>query len=241
MCALLSAVQQLFSTEGLRRSEIRSAGTRLFRPPFFFCHAALKPRHRLKIIVTQLLLDFGFEGHFKMSQFQLTLATKANQAALLPVLLVATSVNEARPSPIVAINYEDVAVLPRGDKAVVEFVGASGTPAYGSSALEELRATFPYLNSKEEKLVSRPPPHALYEIYEILTALRKMTGSPSSMLLPRSTSKLSTRNSRSSTIISSCGPLSLDTLSPPRTLPSGVPSAETVFQLAPLERGHWST
>ncbi|BCS27585.1 glutamate--tRNA ligase GUS1 [Aspergillus puulaauensis] len=87
-----------------------------------------------------------------MSQFQLTLATKANQAALLPVLLVATSVNEARPSPIIAINYEDVAVLPRGDKAVVEFVGASGTPAYGSSALEELRATFPYLNSKEEKL-----------------------------------------------------------------------------------------
>ncbi|OJJ08019.1 hypothetical protein ASPVEDRAFT_203236 [Aspergillus versicolor CBS 583.65] len=87
-----------------------------------------------------------------MSQFQLTLATKANQAALLPILLVASSVNEARPSPIIAINYEDVAVLPRGDKAVVEFVGASGTPAYGSSALEELRATFPYLNSKEEKL-----------------------------------------------------------------------------------------
>ncbi|KAL4927772.1 glutamate--tRNA ligase GUS1 [Aspergillus undulatus] len=86
-----------------------------------------------------------------MSQFQLTLATKANQAALLPILLVATSVNEARPTPIIAVNYEDAASLERGDKAIVEFVGANG-PVYGAKALEELRATFPFLNSKEEKL-----------------------------------------------------------------------------------------
>ncbi|KAL4788488.1 tRNA synthetases class I, catalytic domain-containing protein [Aspergillus varians] len=87
-----------------------------------------------------------------MSQFQLTLATKANQAALLPVLLVATSVNEARPTPIIDVNFEDAAFLPRGDKATVELVGASGTPAYGPNALQELRTTFPFLNSKEEKL-----------------------------------------------------------------------------------------
>ncbi|KAL4964440.1 glutamate--tRNA ligase GUS1 [Aspergillus stella-maris] len=86
-----------------------------------------------------------------MSQFQLTLATKANQAALLPILLIATSVNEARPTPIIAVNYEDVATLERGDKAIVEFVGASG-PVYGAKALDELRSTFPFLNSKEEKL-----------------------------------------------------------------------------------------
>ncbi|KAL2787138.1 tRNA synthetases class I, catalytic domain-containing protein [Aspergillus keveii] len=88
-----------------------------------------------------------------MSQFSLTLATKANQAALLPVLLVATSVNEARPSPIIAIKYEDAATLQQGDKAIVEFIGASGSPVYGAqNALQELRTTFPFLNSKEEKL-----------------------------------------------------------------------------------------
>ncbi|KAL3462538.1 tRNA synthetases class I, catalytic domain-containing protein [Aspergillus heterothallicus] len=88
-----------------------------------------------------------------MSQFQLTLATKANQATLLPVLLVATSVNEARPTPIIAIKYEDAATLPQGDKATVEFIGASGSPVYGAqNSLQELRATFPFLNSKEEKL-----------------------------------------------------------------------------------------
>jgi glutamyl-tRNA synthetase len=93
-----------------------------------------------------------------MSQFSLTLATKANQAALLPVLLVATSVNEARPSPIIAIKYEDAATLQQGDKAIVEFIGASGSPAYGAqNALQELRTTFPFLNSKEEKLVSTSP------------------------------------------------------------------------------------
>ncbi|KAL3478424.1 tRNA synthetases class I, catalytic domain-containing protein [Aspergillus californicus] len=87
-----------------------------------------------------------------MSQFQLTLATKANQAALLPILLVATSVNEARPTPIIAINYEDAAVLQQGDKAIVEFIAPSG-PVYGAqNALQELRAVFPFLNSKEEKL-----------------------------------------------------------------------------------------
>ncbi|RDW93126.1 glutamate--tRNA ligase GUS1 [Aspergillus mulundensis] len=89
-----------------------------------------------------------------MSQFQLTLATKANQATLLPILLVATSVNEARPTPVITINYEDVAVLPRGDKAVVEFIAANGTPVYGATALKELLLSFPYLNSKEEKLES---------------------------------------------------------------------------------------
>ncbi|KAL2863517.1 glutamate--tRNA ligase GUS1 [Aspergillus lucknowensis] len=88
-----------------------------------------------------------------MSQFQLTLATKANQAALLPILLVATSVNEARPSPIIAINFEDAAALPQGDKAIVEFIGASGVPVYGvQDAFQEIRTTFPFLNSKEEKL-----------------------------------------------------------------------------------------
>ncbi|GKZ80662.1 hypothetical protein AnigIFM56816_004888 [Aspergillus niger] len=87
-----------------------------------------------------------------MSQFKLNLATKANQASLLPVLLVATSINEARPTPVIAINFEDAAVLSEGEKAIVQFTGASGAPAYGTdNAIKELRASFPFLNGKDEK------------------------------------------------------------------------------------------
>ncbi|PWY74715.1 glutamyl-tRNA synthetase [Aspergillus eucalypticola CBS 122712] len=87
-----------------------------------------------------------------MSQFKLSLATKANQASLLPVLLVATSINEARPTPVIAINFEDAAVLPEGEKAIVQFTGASGAPVYGTDyAIKELRASFPFLNGKDEK------------------------------------------------------------------------------------------
>ncbi|GAQ43850.1 hypothetical protein AtubIFM55763_003809 [Aspergillus tubingensis] len=87
-----------------------------------------------------------------MSQFKLSLATKANQASLLPVLLVATSINEARPTPVIAINFEDAAVLPEGEKAIVQFTGASGAPVYGTdNAIKELRASFPFLNGKDEK------------------------------------------------------------------------------------------
>ncbi|KAI9933287.1 hypothetical protein ASPWEDRAFT_53076 [Aspergillus wentii DTO 134E9] len=88
-----------------------------------------------------------------MSQFQLSLATRANQALLLPVLFVATSINEARPSPVITITYEDTAVLNEGENAVVQFTGASGTPVFGTQkVIEELRNSFPYLTSKDDKL-----------------------------------------------------------------------------------------
>ena len=90
---------------------------------------------------------------------QLTLASQANQAELLPVLLVATSVNAARPSPVIVINYENTALLHEGEKAVVQFTGASGTPVYGTEkAIQDLRANFPFLNSKDEKTVSHASP-----------------------------------------------------------------------------------
>lgn len=92
-----------------------------------------------------------------MSQFKLTVATRANQALVLPVLLVATSINEARPSPVINITYEDTALLHEGDKAIVQFTGVSGTPVYGTEkAIQELRVSFPFLTSKDGKLVSHP-------------------------------------------------------------------------------------
>ncbi|PKY03905.1 glutamyl-tRNA synthetase [Aspergillus campestris IBT 28561] len=88
-----------------------------------------------------------------MSNVNLTLATRANQALLLPVLLVATSINESRPEPVIQITYEDAAELQQGDKAVVQFTGTSGTPVYGTvNALRELQSSFPYLESKDEQL-----------------------------------------------------------------------------------------
>ncbi|KAA8643066.1 hypothetical protein EYZ11_008894 [Aspergillus tanneri] len=88
-----------------------------------------------------------------MSDMKLTLAARANQASLLPVLLVATSVNEARPNPVISITYEETAILEQGDKAVVQFTGVSGKPAYGTeNAIQELRANLPFLNAKDEKL-----------------------------------------------------------------------------------------
>ncbi|GMG15026.1 unnamed protein product [Aspergillus oryzae var. brunneus] len=97
----------------------------------------------------------GFGGI--MSNMQLTLATKASQASLLPVLLVATSINEARPSPVINITYEDKAVLEQGDKAVVQFTGVSGTPVFGTvNAIQELLKDFPFLNSKDQKLALDP-------------------------------------------------------------------------------------
>lgn len=89
-----------------------------------------------------------------MSDMQLVLAAKANQAPLLPVLLVATSINEARPSPVISITYEDAAVLSQGDKATVQFTGVSGKPVYGTAdAIQELQANFPFLKAKDSQLV----------------------------------------------------------------------------------------
>ncbi|OQE39245.1 hypothetical protein PENCOP_c007G05398 [Penicillium coprophilum] len=44
-----------------------------------------------------------------MTQFNLFVATRASEAALLPVVLIVFSINEARPSPIINISLEDTA------------------------------------------------------------------------------------------------------------------------------------
>ncbi|KAL1989266.1 hypothetical protein VTN96DRAFT_28 [Rasamsonia emersonii] len=88
-----------------------------------------------------------------MSEFQLVLASGANPATLLPVSLLATSINEARPSPVIAIRYENAPALPDGDNATVQFTGASGTPVYGTeNAIKEIRETFPFLKGQNESL-----------------------------------------------------------------------------------------
>lgn len=154
-----------------------------------------------------------------MSQFQLTVATRANQALLLPVLLVATSINEARPSPAIAITYEDTALLHGDEKAIVQFTGASGFPVSGTeNALQELRKTFPFLTGKDEKLVG-----CSWTMYVWSNIPRSTSGFPSSSLSAFSTSRLLIRSFNASTPTSFYDRLSLGTRSLRLTLPSGVP------------------
>ncbi|KAJ6107580.1 Glutamyl/glutaminyl-tRNA synthetase class Ib [Penicillium sp. IBT 18751x] len=87
-----------------------------------------------------------------MSQSTLTVATRANHAALLPVVLIATSINEARPTPVITINYEDSAVLEEGEKAIVQLTTGSKSVFGTIQAVEELRTQFPYLAGKDLSL-----------------------------------------------------------------------------------------
>ena len=89
-----------------------------------------------------------------MSAFELTVATHANQAAVLPVVLIATSINEARPIPVIKIKYEDTAVLNEGDNAIVQLTGGSNSVFGTGNAIQELFTHFPFLRSKDAKLVS---------------------------------------------------------------------------------------
>ncbi|KAJ5672749.1 Glutamyl-tRNA synthetase class Ib archaeal/eukaryotic cytosolic [Penicillium longicatenatum] len=89
-----------------------------------------------------------------MSQFELNVATRASQAALLPAVLIATSINEARPTPVINITYEDSALLSEGDKAFIQFKAADKTVFGTIPVIQELCAQFPFLVGKDTKLES---------------------------------------------------------------------------------------
>lgn len=118
-----------------------------------------------------------------MTQLELTVATRGNHAALLPVVLVVTSINEARPSPVVKINYEDSAILSESDKAVLQLSTGSKS-VYGTiDAIQELCAHFPFLSGKDTKLVSYPA--ILFfesQISNVIHVTRRTNGSPSWIL-----------------------------------------------------------
>lgn len=91
-----------------------------------------------------------------MSQLELSVATRGSHAALLPVTLIATSINEARPIPVINIKYEDTAILSDGDKAVVQLSTGSKSVFGTTECINELCAQFPFLSGKDTKLVSYP-------------------------------------------------------------------------------------
>lgn len=93
-----------------------------------------------------------------MATCKLLCAAGANPAGLLPATLIATSVNEARTSPVIDITYENVPTLTGGD--VIQLTTADGTTVEGLGAvIAELRVQFPFLNSKHEAQVRRWSSH----------------------------------------------------------------------------------
>ncbi|KAJ5837031.1 hypothetical protein N7447_003057 [Penicillium robsamsonii] len=87
-----------------------------------------------------------------MSTYELKVATRGNHAALLPVVLIATSVNEARPTPVITITLEDTALLQDGDKAIVQLISGSNSVFGPANAIQELTTHFPFLAGKDSKV-----------------------------------------------------------------------------------------
>ncbi|KAJ5170341.1 Glutamyl-tRNA synthetase class Ib archaeal/eukaryotic cytosolic [Penicillium coprophilum] len=87
-----------------------------------------------------------------MTQFNLFVATRASQAALLPVVLIAFSINEARPSPIINISLEDTAQITEGEKPIIQFQAGDKTVTGTIPIIQALCGQFPFLVGKEAKV-----------------------------------------------------------------------------------------
>lgn len=86
----------------------------------------------------------------------LNVASKADQAATLPAVLVAQYAKECDPNASINIKFEEVETLKSGDGANVELIIGSGTSIYGfEQVIRRLIETFPYLQGKNDKAVSR--------------------------------------------------------------------------------------
>jgi glutamyl-tRNA synthetase len=70
------------------------------------------------------------------------------------VVLIVTSINEARPTPVVTITYEDTALLQDGDKAIVQLTSGSDSVFGPANVIQELMKHFPFLAGKDSKVVS---------------------------------------------------------------------------------------
>lgn len=84
----------------------------------------------------------------------LCIASKANQATTVPVLLVASYVNGSDPNASIDIKFEEAENLKSKDGASVELLFEHDTPLYGfDNAIKKLTAAYPSLQGKHEALV----------------------------------------------------------------------------------------
>ncbi|KGO76419.1 Glutamyl-tRNA synthetase, class Ib, archaeal/eukaryotic cytosolic [Penicillium italicum] len=87
-----------------------------------------------------------------MNQINLFVATRASHAALLPVVLIASSINEAHPTPIINISLEDTALITEDEKSNILFQTGENTVTGTIPIIQELCAQFPFLVGKDAKL-----------------------------------------------------------------------------------------
>ncbi|KAA6406520.1 MAG: glutamyl-tRNA synthetase [Lasallia pustulata] len=85
----------------------------------------------------------------------LILASKANQAILLPALLAATYANDSDPNVSINIQFEDAESLKQAEGATAELTLGSDAPTRGSeNAVARLVEAYPSLQGKHTKLVN---------------------------------------------------------------------------------------
>ncbi|KAJ5466491.1 Glutamyl/glutaminyl-tRNA synthetaseclass Ib [Penicillium desertorum] len=87
-----------------------------------------------------------------MTLFDLFVATRASQAALLPVVLIASSINEARPASIINISLEDTVLLTGGENSTIQFQADGKTVTGTIPIIQELCARFPFLVGKDTRV-----------------------------------------------------------------------------------------
>ena len=84
----------------------------------------------------------------------LILASKASQAILLPVLLVATYANDSDPNVSISIQFEDADSLKQAEGATAELTLGTDAPTLGSeNAIARLVEAYPSLQGKNTKFV----------------------------------------------------------------------------------------
>lgn len=85
----------------------------------------------------------------------LNIASKANQAVTLPVLLVSNYANQLDSNTIIKINFEDANILDSSDGACVELITKDDAPTYGlEQVISKLLHAYPFLQETSQNLVS---------------------------------------------------------------------------------------
>ena len=82
----------------------------------------------------------------------LQIASKANQAATLPALLVASYAKESDPNASLNVNFEEVDILKSSSKAAIELVVGNRPSCIGlEKVISELCELYPLIQGKNEQ------------------------------------------------------------------------------------------
>lgn len=95
----------------------------------------------------------------------LTLASKANQATLLPLLLIATHANNSDPNVSITIQFEDTGTLKQATGATAELSLSTDPPTYDSEdVVAQLVEAYPSLQGKPQIRVRAEPTQIINDL-----------------------------------------------------------------------------